>query len=298
MHRWWTYLQERFPLLENGLLVAVFGLSALYHSVLLRGGTDLPGLGPALVAFVLTLLFFFLLRVADEFKDLEKDRRYRPERPVPRGLIGLRELGIAGIVAGAIQFALAAWVDGTMVLVLLGAWAYFGLMWVEFFVPDWLDRRPVLYMLSHMVIMPAIALLAAGCDWAAAAATPPAGLAWFLGASFFGGLVFEIGRKIRAPDGERTGVETYSKVWGRTRAVVAWLGVLLLAGGAAVGAAEQVGVTTIAAGILGAALLGAVVVAGRFLRAPSPDRAEAIEVTSGAWLLVLYGSVGLLPLVW
>ena len=165
-------------------------------------------------------------------------------------------------------------------------------------VPDWLDRRPVLYMLSHMVIMPAIALLAAGCDWAAAAATPPAGLAWFLGASFFGGLVFEIGRKIRAPDGERTGVETYSKVWGRTRAVVAWLGVLLLAGGAAVGAAEQVGVTMIAAGILGAALLGAVVVAGRFLRAPSPDRAEAIEVTSGAWLLVLYGSVGLLPLVW
>ncbi|MEF8866627.1 MAG: hypothetical protein V5A20_12790, partial [Salinibacter sp.] len=122
--------------------------------------------------------------------------------------------------------------------------------------------------------------------------------AWFLGASFFGGLVFEIGRKIRAPEGERTGVETYSKAWGCTRAVIAWLGVLLLAGGAAVGAAEQVGVTTIVAGTLGAALLGAVVVAGRFLRAPSPDRAEAIEVTSGLWLLVLYGSVGLLPLIW
>ena len=298
MHRWWTYLQERFPLLENGLLVAVFSLSALYHSVLLRGGTDLPGLGPALVAFVLTLLFFFLLRVADEFKDLEKDRRYRPERPVPRGLIGLRELGIAGIVAGAIQLALAAWIDATLILVLLGAWAYFGLMGVEFFVPDWLDRRPVLYMLSHMVIMPAIALLAAGCDWAAAAGAPPAGLAWFLGASFFGGLVFEIGRKIRAPGGERTGVETYSKAWGRTRAVVAWLGVLILAGGAAVGAAEQVGAGRIVAGLLGVALIAAVIVAGRFLQEPTPDRAEPFELVSGLWLLLLYGGMGLLPSSW
>lgn len=68
MHRWWTYLQERFPPLGNGLLVAVFGLSALYHSALLRGQADLPGVRPAFAAFGLTLLFFFLLQVADEFK--------------------------------------------------------------------------------------------------------------------------------------------------------------------------------------------------------------------------------------
>ena len=296
MHRWWTYLRERFPPLENGLLVAVFGLSALYHSALLREGAELPGVQPAGAAFGLTLLFFFLLRVADEFKDLKKDRRYRPERPVPRGLISLTELGAAGVAAGIVQLALAVWIDATLILVLLGAWAYFGLMWVEFFVPEWLDRRPVLYMLSHMVIMPAIALLAAGCDWAAAAATPPAGLAWFLGASFFGGLVFEIGRKIRAPDGERTGVETYSKVWGRTRAVIAWLGVLRLAGGAAVGAAWQVGAGLVVAGLLGVALVVAGVVAGRFLQSPTPDRAAPFELVSGIWLLLLYGGMGLLPM--
>ncbi len=296
MYRWWTYLQERFPPLENGLLVAVFGLSALCHSALLRGRADLPGVETALAAFGLTLLFFFLLRVADEFKDLEKDRRYRPERPVPRGLISLTELGAAGVATGIVQLALAAWIDATLILVLLGAWAYFGLMWVEFFVPDWLDRRPVLYMLSHMVIMPVIALLAAGCDWAVAAGAPPAGLAWFLGASFFGGLVFEIGRKIRAPDGERTGVETYSKVWGRSRAVGTWIGSLILAGGLAVGAAGQVGAVRIVAGLLGVALIAAVVVAGRFLRAPTPDRAEPFELVSGVWLLLLYGGMGLLPL--
>jgi 4-hydroxybenzoate polyprenyltransferase len=295
MARWWTYLQERFPPLENGLLVAVFGLSALYHSALLRGQSDLPGVESALVAFGLTLLFFFLLRVADEFKDLEKDRQYRPERPVPRGLISLRELGLAGAAAVAVQFGLAAWVDATLLLVLLGTWAYFGLMSVEFFVPNWLDDHPVLYMLSHMVIMPGIALLAAGVDWAAAGVAPPTDLAWFLGASFFGGLVFEIGRKIRAPAGEQTGVETYSKVWGRPRAVAAWLLAMLLAGGGAVGAAGQVGAGRIVAGLLAVALIAAMVVAGRFLQAPTPDRAGPIEVVSGVWLLLLYGGMGLVP---
>jgi len=295
VQRGWMYLRERFPPLENGLLVSAFGLSALYHSALLRGRADLPGAGPALAAFGLTLLFFFLLRVADEFKDLEKDRRYRPERPVPRGLVSLRELGMVGAGAGVLQLALAMWMDATVLLVLLGAWAYFGLMGVEFFVPDWLDRRPLLYMLSHMLIMPAIALLASACDWAAADAGLPTEFAWFLGASFFGGLVFEVGRKIRAPEGEQAGVETYSKTWGRSRAVGAWIGSLVLAGGMAVGAAGQVGAGGIVAGLLAVAFLAAVVVAGRFLREPTPDRAEPFELVSGVWLLLLYGGMGLVP---
>jgi 4-hydroxybenzoate polyprenyltransferase len=168
-------------------------------------------------------------------------------------------------------------------------------MCVEFFVPDWLDQRPLLYMLSHMLIMPAIALLASACDWAAAGTAPPPVFAWFLGASFFGGLVFEIGRKVRAPEGEQAGVETYSKIWGRSPAVGAWLGSLVLAGGAAVGAAGQVGAGMIVAGLLGAALLAAVIVAGRFLQSPTPDRAEPFELVSGVWLLLLYAGMGLVP---
>jgi len=297
MHRWWTYLQERFPPLENGLLVGVFSLSALCYSALLRGASGALTVPSMVVAFGLTLLFFFLLRVADEFKDVEDDRRYRPERPVPRGLISLRELEGAGAIAAATQLGLAAWVDGTLVWVLLGTWAYFGLMCVEFFVPEWLDRHPAVYVGSHMVVMPGIALLAAGVDWAAGGVVPPTDLAWFLGASFFGGLVFEIGRKIRAPEGERPGVDTYSKAWGRSRAVSAWLAVMVLSGGLGMAAAGAVGWAPIVAAFLGVGLAGAVVVALRFLRRPTPDRAASVEQLSGLWLLVLYGSVGLLPMV-
>jgi 4-hydroxybenzoate polyprenyltransferase len=41
--------------------------------------------------------------------------------------------------------------------------------------------------------------------------------AWngFFWVSFFNGTVLEIGRKIRAPQDEEAGVETYSFLWGR-----------------------------------------------------------------------------------
>lgn len=55
-----------------------------------RASSPLAPFGP-------TLLFFFLLRVADEFKNIEKDRQCCPERPVPRGLVSLQEPDVAGI---------------------------------------------------------------------------------------------------------------------------------------------------------------------------------------------------------
>ena len=95
MKRWWIYQQERFPLAAHGPLILAFSASAVAYSALLRG----PGARPAVisfaVAFLVSLGSFFLLRVADEFKDAEEDARFRPYRPVPRGLIRLRELGWA-----------------------------------------------------------------------------------------------------------------------------------------------------------------------------------------------------------
>jgi len=46
----------------------------------------------------------------------------------------------------------------------------------------------------------------------------PHGLHWFLAAGYCNGMVVEIGRKIRAPEDEERGVETYTAVWGRSTA--------------------------------------------------------------------------------
>lgn len=296
MNRWWTYQNERFPLAVNGPLVAVFSLGALYHSALLRGAATRPGWRAALVAVVAVLGFFLLLRIADEFKDAEKDAKYRPYRPVPRGLVSLRELGLLGAGTAVVQLGLTLWLDPEVTLVLVAAWAYFGLMTVEFFAGDWLEARLGLYAASHMVILPLVALLATACDWAVAGTRPPMALGWFLAASYANGLVLEVGRKIRAPEDEETGVETYSKHWSRTGAVGVWMFALGTAAVLTGLAATRVGAGSWTLGGLGLLAGGTGLVAVRFLRSPTSDRAEAIERGAGIWLLASYGGMGLLPL--
>jgi len=267
--------------------------------MLLREQISWPRPETVLVGFSSAFLFFLQLRLADEFKDFEEDRRYRPYRPVPRGLVTLRELGIVGILAGLAQLILALWLAPKLSGLLLLTWAYLGLMGKEFFAAGWLKARPLAYMGSHMLIVPLIDLYTTACDWlAAGAAAPHAGLAWFLIVSFFNGVVIEVGRKIRAPQDEEVGVETYTALWGRPRTVMAWLGALLLTAISAWLAAREIGFAGPAAGLL-LLLLGIGLMAGvRFWQMPTTRRAKAIETVSGLWTMVMYLGIGALPLVW
>ena len=93
MNRWVIYQRERFPLAAHAPLVAAFSASAVCFSSLLRGHAVAPSPAALVVAFTTSLLFFLQLRIADEFKDCEDDARFRPYRPVPRGLVTLAGAG-------------------------------------------------------------------------------------------------------------------------------------------------------------------------------------------------------------
>jgi 4-hydroxybenzoate polyprenyltransferase len=301
--RWWTYQRERFPLLAHAPLVAAFSFSAVAYSSLLRGDVHLPALGAWLVAFITALAFFLQLRIADEFKDFEEDSRWRPYRPVPRGLVTLRELGVLGAVAALIQLALALWLFWPLVIVLAITWAYLALMSHEFFLRDWLKARPVTYLWSHMLIMPLIDLYATACDWMVAGGEPgleaiPGGLHWFLIVSFFNGIVIEIGRKLRAPADEEEGVETYSVLWGRSRAVLAWLGALGVTAVSAALAAAKIDFLWPVLTLLLVLLAVAGLAAWHFLNNPSPGAGKRFEAIAGVWTLCMYLSLGAGPLLW
>jgi hypothetical protein len=296
LQRWWIYQRERFPLAIYIPLIAAFSLCTLTYSLVARGQIHLPTLGAALVAFLTALLFFFQMRIADEFKDAGEDAEYRPYRPVPRGLITLRELGIAGLLAACIQLALALWLSPRLVPLLLLVWVYFGLMSREFFVSSWLKAHPVVYMSSHMVILPLIDLYSTGCDWRVAGVSAPTALVYLLAASFGNGFVVEIGRKIRAPEDEEYGVSTYSSLWGRRRAVLAWMSVLAATGLAAELAALWIGFGQPVAVALALWLLVSGLVAWRYLATESSHAAKAVESMSGMWTLLLYLALGALPL--
>jgi len=298
MKRWWIYQCERFPLVAHGPLILAFSASAVSYSALLRGpGESRPALISFVVAFIVSLGSFLLLRIADEFKDKEEDAKYRPYRPVPRGLVRLSELAWIGIGVGIAQLILALQIGWPLVGLLTVTWIYFALMSREFFVREWLKKRPVIYLFSHMAIMPLVDWFATGCDWVHADGQMPQGLFWFLAASFFNGIVIELGRKIRAPNDEERGVETYSFLWGRRIAVLSWLSAMAATLACAGIAAQRIAFTLPLLSTLGACWVAAAALGFLFVRTPQRKTAKGIEALSGVWTLALYLTLGVIPLL-
>ena len=289
-----AYLAERFPLHQHGPLVLAFAGGVACASAALRGA---DGLGwPAVaVAFVVALGAFFQLRVADEWKDAETDRQHRPERPVPRGLVTLRELTVAAVAVAVVQVGACVWLDARLLFPLAGVWAFGALMTAEFGAGEWLARRPFATLATHAPIVPFIDFFSVSSDVLGNGARYPAGTAWLVGASLFGGAVVEVGRKVWASADERPGVPTYSAAWGRRRALAVWAAAVALSAACGLGVLMEVegtGALRLAL-VVGAALAVGVGVSMR-------DRAgggRRVETAAGVWTLALYGVVGPLALV-
>jgi hypothetical protein len=287
--RWRLYFRERFPLPLQAPVVAVFTSSIVVYVAATRAQSDRPSLIAVAVAFAVVLLVFLQLRVLDEFKDYQQDMRFRPYRPVPRGIVTLRDLGWLGGVAAFAQVAASALIGTRALAALAVVWAYAGLMAAEFFIPAWLRAHALAYMASHMVVVPLIVAYVATC---AGAETPTVPLTWLAGMSYLSFCVFEIGRKIRAPADEQEGVDTYSALWGRRSAVIAWLLAMAGAGTCAAVAARHVGTWPVTAGLATAVIVVSAAVGTRFLADPQPRRGQWFFAMSGVWLVVMYLALG------
>ncbi|MDQ8200865.1 UbiA family prenyltransferase [Pelagicoccus enzymogenes] len=298
-NRWWTYQRERFPLFKHGILILAFSAAALTYSRLLRGELTFFDLQTYTVAFATALTYFMQLRIADEFKDFEEDSRYRPYRAVPRGLIKLRELGWVFVGCSLIQVSLAYWLYPKLIVLLLVTWLYLAGMSHEFFVRDWLKARPITYLWTHMLIMPLVDLYITSCDWMVSGMTsPPNGIVWFLVVSFFNGVLLEFGRKMRAPEDEETGVETYTFLWGIKRATFAWLFALSLNFFAALMAALNSGNFVFTSLLLAIPFLAGVRIGLSFRGQPDLKRASLVENFSGLWTLAMYLALGPIALAY
>lgn len=291
--RFWIYQKERFPIQQYLPLVAAFTFSASGYSVLSRGRS---GLIDGLVMFVgiaTSFGLFFLLRLFDEFKDAADDAKYRPYRAVPRGLVTFGEL--RGLILGVIAFlfvanaCVAPWLLAPLALSL----GYLLLMGKEFFVPAWLRRHPVTYMLTHMMVMPLIDFYTSGLDWIVKGVRLPPGMFLFLALTFTNGCVIEIGRKIRVPEDEEPGVETYSALWGRFRAAAVWIVLLTLTWGLSLGCCWARGFLLRGGPWLTLSFLLCVAPAVAFLFGRKTG--HAIELASGLWTVAMYVLVGAVP---
>ena len=251
------YLNERFPLGKNSFFVLIFTLSSYIYTELLYNSKIIKPIllkeisrasllwdkeidkvpiiwYKLLPLFIIIFMFFFQLRITDEFKDYEEDLKYRPYRPVQRGIISLKALGKIGLATVIVQIILAHVINPKLIYFMLLVWIYMFLMTKEFFIKNWLTERILIYALSHVVIMIFITfVILKGTGYILESHFLETlylsleryeknifiGLIPLFALNYLNGIVLEIGRKTRKADEEEHGVQTYSKLWGRKKAV-------------------------------------------------------------------------------
>ncbi len=286
------YQKERFPFLFHGPLILMFTFSAISYSRICRSQEGFINVSDFVVGFITTFCLFFLVRIVDEFKDKEIDAKYRKELPVPRGLITLKELKWVGVVVVLIQVAAIGFIHPSMFLFYWIVIAYLSLMTVEFFMHDWLNGHMWAYVGSHMVIIPLVDIYASGLDWYLDNEGPHLGLFFFFGVSYFNGIVLEIGRKLKTPKAEKEGVVTYSGLLGFTKAAYLWMAILTITLTLAAAASYYADLSVISYYVLAAFYLICLFFAFRYSQDPSAKNSKYIEVMSGVWTLLMYGTLG------
>lgn len=210
-----AYLAERFPLLGHGVLIFSFYSSNQFLSHALGRPSEPMRYDLNSLCGYLTILCFFLhLRVFDDHKDYAADCRHFPHRVLQRGEVTLNELKLLGGAAILLEFIFAAICGLVAVVAVLTVFVFSLLMLKEFFVSDWLKQRFIVYASVHMLIMPLLAMVVYSFAtshffWEAS------GWYWLYSlVGFFVAFNWEVSRKIRAPEEEIEGVDSYTRLFG------------------------------------------------------------------------------------
>ena len=183
--------------------------------------------------FIVTFLQFLMVRIVDEFKDYEEDCKYRPYRPVPRGLIKLKELKILFVICIILQLILTITCSQNGILYLIILWVFFALMSKGFFIKKILDKHLLLEVTLDELILPIMILYLANfipqiyLNYNSSADLTIANSIIFVDPNVWKILVMayiiswivEVARKIRCKEEEEEGVKTYTAILGIGKAM-------------------------------------------------------------------------------
>ena len=179
-------------------------------------------------SFLGLVLFFFHLRVFDEFKDYDHDLKNYPERPVPSGLIKLDELRFVGIIAIFAEILISMFSGVNTVIIYFICLGYSMLMYKEFFIRQWLRSKFTLYIILHEVLVfPLMFFLFSFQVKSFSLLLSPTliFLSVYLGLGLF---LMEVARKIRPHELEVSSKDTYTANYGIIGATVLLLTIALL----------------------------------------------------------------------
>ena len=215
VRRLFAYLAERFPLLGHGVLIAAYYSSNQFLArTLTRPGEPMHYDVSTVLGMLTLLCFFFHLRVFDEHKDYAEDCVHYPQRVLQSGVITLRDLKVLGGVCIAAEIVLSG-LRGPAALAAWGAAFVFSLLMLrEFFAREWLKRHFLVYAVTHLLVMPFLSLMVFSFATGRWPWEAPLWFGVYAWVGFFVTFNWEVSRKIRAPEDEVEGVETYTRIFG------------------------------------------------------------------------------------
>lgn len=222
------YLKEMYPPFSRlGLAIGLF--FTMYLLILTNNGIREFAVGLREWIAVLTIYTFLLsLRIADEFKDLDTDRKNFPQRPLPSGRVKQSDL-ITLLLIFQIPTIILNLLFMNNLLFFIMLYAYGALMSVWFFAKKLIKYNLFLALITHNPVQLLLNTYIASyicINYGLTISSP--GVILSVIAFYLPGVIWEIGRKIRAPKDE-TAYTTYSKLWGYRRASIVIICLVLIA---------------------------------------------------------------------
>ena len=221
------YFKEMYPLVPRIFLGYLLFFEIYFLVLLTQGrGAFSFGAGEAVGGFTV-FGFLLLLRIADDFKDYETDLKLFPERPLPSGRVTKKDLAVVLIVDVALLALLNALFMNN-VYYFLFLMVYGTLMSLWFFSRRIIQKSLPLALVTHNPIQLVINtyIISFACIKYGINIISYANFL-ILFSLYFDGLVWEIGRKVRAPEDE-TEYTTYSKLYGYKKPVILIMAVMLV----------------------------------------------------------------------
>ena len=217
LKRLYTYYHERYPIFLR-LLLGVVVFCEIYFIVLLNQGVTKFNIGIQEIIGGLTVFSFLLwLRVADDIKDYETDKRLFPDRPLPSGRVKIKDIYISCLIIEVIIIALNYfYMPNFAFCVILYIYGYLMSKW--FFQRSKIQPSLPLALITHNPVQMIVNL------YIISFTVMKYNLNFInlttimtLFTLYFPALIWEVSRKIKNPRSEND-YTTYSKLFGYKKA--------------------------------------------------------------------------------
>ena len=207
------YFKEMYPIIPRFILGLIM-FCEIYFIILLNNGITNFNLGiQELIGGFTIFAFAMWLRVADDFKDYESDKKLFKDRPLPRGAVTKKDLIIITAIVEVIAIILnAIFMNNFIYFLVLYAYGYLMSKW--FFQKSKIQPSLPMALITHnpvQLILNTYVISFTCIKYNLNPFTLTTVLAlWTL---YFPVLIWEIARKIKAPKDEND-YTTYSKLFG------------------------------------------------------------------------------------